>query len=143
MIEKKQKRIKIVIGIAIILACLVIIYSGLSDFAQHYRTVEEVTSDLEYYSTYEVNMVGRIVNGSFQQVGTLSYTFQLTDDNATVDVKYDAALPQTFDREGTIVVTGSMNGTIFESGQMHVKCPTKYEPETERLQVDDKGNADE
>jgi hypothetical protein len=28
------------------------------------------------------------------------------------------------------VLTGRMNGTVFETSQMQVKCPIKYEPET-------------
>lgn len=128
--KKIEKKYKILIGITLIILSLAIGYSAISDFSSYYRSVEEVTDDPDYYSTHEVNIKGVIVNGTFKQTEARQYTFQLIDNNATMDVKYNAALPQTFDRNSTLVLTGRMNGTVFETSEMQVKCPTKYEPET-------------
>ena len=130
MIEFYRKNMKVIVGILIIVVCLIVGYSALSD-ARYYRTVEEVVQDPVYYSSHEVNMIGVIVNGTFGQVSAQEYTFQITDNNATIDVVYYNLLPRTFNREGTIVVIGKMNMTRFEATEMQVKCPTKYDPESE------------
>lgn len=130
MIEFYRKNMKVIVGILIILVCLIVGYSALSD-ARYYRTVEEVADDPVNYSSHEVNMIGLIVNGTFEPVSTQEYLFQITDNNATIDVVYYNALPRTFNKEGTIVVIGKMNQTRFEATDMQVKCPTKYDPESE------------
>ena len=130
MIEFYRKNMKVIVGILIILVCLMVGYSALSD-ARYYRTVEEVAQDPVYYSSHEVNMIGVIVNGTLEQVSAQKYRFRITDNNATIDVVYYNVLPRTFNREGTIVVIGKMNQTRFEATEMQVKCPTKYDPESE------------
>ncbi len=130
MIEFHRKNMKVIVGILIILVCLMVGYSALSD-ARYYRTVEEVAQDPVYYSSHEVNMIGVIVNGTLEQVSAQEYLFRITDNNATIDVVYYNVLPRTFNREGTIVVIGKMNQTRFEATEMQVKCPTKYDPESE------------
>lgn len=130
MIEFYRKNMKVIVGILIIVVCLMVGYSALSD-ARYYRTVEEVAGDPVYYSSHEVNMIGLIVNGTFEQVSTQEYRFHITDNNATIDVVYYNLLPRTFNREGTIVVIGKMNQDRFEATEMQVKCPTKYDPESE------------
>ncbi len=130
MIKIHSRNMKVIVGILIIIVCLVVGYSALSD-ARYYRTVEEVADDPVYYSSHEVNLIGDIVNGTFEQVSTQEYLFQITDNNATLDVVYYNVLPRTFNKEGTIVVIGKMNQTRFEATEMQVKCPTKYDPESE------------
>ncbi|MCL7476280.1 MAG: cytochrome c maturation protein CcmE [Methanosarcinales archaeon] len=125
----KARHIKILVGTALIIVCLIIGYSALSDFTRYYRTIAEVTGDPLYYSTHEVNMIGTIVNNSFSQTGTLEYAFTINDSTASVGIIHRGSLPQTFNQEGTVVVTGRMNGSVFESSDIQVKCPTKYEPE--------------
>lgn len=130
MIEFHRKNIKVIVGILIILVSLMVGYSALSD-ARYYRTVEEVAQDPVYYSSHGVNMIGVIVNGTLEQVSAQEYRFRITDNNATIDVVYYNVLPRTFNKEGTIVVIGKMNLTRFEATEMQVKCPTKYDPESE------------
>ena len=130
MIKIHSRNKKVIVGILIIIVCLVVGYSALSD-ARYYRTVEEVADDPVYYSSHEVNLIGDIVNGTFEQVSMQEYLFQITDNNATLDVVYYNVLPRTFNKEGTIVVIGKMNQTRFEATEMQVKCPTKYDPESE------------
>lgn len=130
MIEFHRKNMKVIVGILIILVSLMVGYSALSD-ASYYRTVEEVVQDPVYYSSHGVNMIGVIVNGTLEQVSAQEYLFQITDNNATIDVVYYNVLPRTFNKEGTIVVIGMMNLTRFEATEMQVKCPIKYDPESE------------
>lgn len=130
MIEFHRKNMKVIVGILIILVSLMVGYSALSD-ARYYRTVEEVAQDPVYYSSHGVNMIGVIVNGTLEQVSAQEYRFRITDNNATIDVVYYNVLPRTFNKEGTIVVIGMMNLTRFEATEMQVKCPTKYDPESE------------
>jgi cytochrome c-type biogenesis protein CcmE len=53
--------------------------------------------------------------------------FQLRDDKGAVRrVVLHASKPQDFERSEQIVLTGSMNGDVFEASDMLLKCPSKY-----------------
>jgi len=54
-------------------------------------------------------------------------TFWLRDDKGeTRKVVLRAGKPQDFERSEQIVLTGQMEGDVFEASDMLLKCPSKY-----------------
>jgi cytochrome c-type biogenesis protein CcmE len=54
-------------------------------------------------------------------------SFSLRDDKGEVrKVILRAGKPQDFERSESIVLTGAMNGDVFEASDMLLKCPSKY-----------------
>jgi len=57
---------KVIIGIGIILLTLYFGYSSIIDSITYYRGVDEVSKNIDYYSTHRVKMMGDIVNNSMK-----------------------------------------------------------------------------
>lgn len=54
-------------------------------------------------------------------------TFYLRDDAGAIRrVELHAGKPQDFERSEQIVLTGQMQGEIFQAADMLLKCPSKY-----------------
>ena len=59
--------------------------------------------------------------------------FRLKDDAGEImPVKYRGVIPGNFDQATMIVAIGRYQGDHFEAEQLLVKCPSKYQTETER-----------
>lgn len=125
----RRYRIQSLIAITVIL----LVYVIFSQFTTYYLTVDEVMKDPAYSTSNQVNMVGDIVEGSFEIVGANEFKFNLISNESVIGVKYKGMLPQTFRENGTIVAVGRLNSnsgtTFFEADRLIVKCPEKYEPE--------------
>ncbi len=120
---------KLVIGAAIILVCLAIGFKVISssEYVNQMKYVSEVLANKGYYSQHEVQVYGVIVQGSFKRVAPRSYSFQLTDGNATIKVNYIGELPGSFKENERVVVVGKFNGDVFKAYKLLTKCPSKYE----------------
>lgn len=58
------------------------------------------------------------------------FSFYLTDkEGITKQVILKAPKPQDFELSEQVVLTGVMNGEIFEAKTMLLKCPSKYKDE--------------
>ncbi|MBP8725622.1 MAG: cytochrome c maturation protein CcmE [Saprospiraceae bacterium] len=58
------------------------------------------------------------------------FSFYLTDkDGLTKKVILKSPKPQDFELSEQIVLTGKMNGDVFEAKTMLLKCPSKYKDE--------------
>lgn len=95
------------------------------------------------YSTYESFATAQSNNGKqFQVVGKLAkdrpmeynpqkdpnrFSFYMVDSQGeTRQVIYAGTKPQDFEKSEQIVLTGKMNGEVFEASKVLLKCPSKY-----------------
>jgi cytochrome c-type biogenesis protein CcmE len=63
--------------------------------------------------------------------------FQLRDDKGEVRrVTLRAAKPQDFERSEQVVLTGQMNGDVFEANDMLLKCPSKYQDQEKYIRAE-------
>lgn len=121
----KQRMLRLFIGLAVLSTLLVIALST-AGFASPYRYVSEVAGQ-EKFRSLEVQMAGKIVNGSYTRDGQ-NHTFLMTDGVATLRVVYPGLLPGAWDPNGSAVVTGRLAAPgLFEARGLLAKCPSKYE----------------
>jgi cytochrome c-type biogenesis protein CcmE len=103
-------------------------------------TLVSASSDVTTYANFDqasesgdkVKLVGQLVKEApieYNPEKDPNYlAFQLKDDAGSVRrVVLRSAKPQDFERSEQIVLTGAMNGEIFEASDMLLKCPSKYQ----------------
>jgi cytochrome c-type biogenesis protein CcmE len=139
--RKTAKKVKLVLGAAVVVLFLSIGISAMQDFVNPYKTVTDVTSNYDNYKGKSLQVEGYVIEETIEwnpQAQRLE--FDLTDGDAVIHTTYIGLLPGTFplDREiGTesridVVVIGELEspGTM-KARQILVKCPSKYEQELE------------
>ncbi len=122
-----EKRIKVAIGLGIILLALYFGYSAITESLTYYRGVDTVVQNSDYYSTHRVKMIGDMVNNTMKKTEH-GYQFDMSQNGTSISVIYSGTLPQTFSNTGRVVVIGRIENGVFSAAEMNVKCPTKYEP---------------
>jgi cytochrome c-type biogenesis protein CcmE len=97
-------------------------------FLNPLKYVSEVTAAPEEYLNRNVQVVGVIVEGTWEQIGDNSFAFKLTDGNGTVDVDYTGDVPGTFKPGVGITVIGTLTAPDkVVAHKLLAKCPSKYE----------------
>lgn len=122
-----EKRIKVAIGLGIILLTLYFGYSAITESLTYYRGVDTVVENKDYYSTHRVKMIGDVINDSMKRTQD-GYQFDMKLNGSAISVRYTGTFPQTFTNTGRVVVIGRVENGVFSATEMNVKCPTKYEP---------------
>ncbi len=139
MDRQQKKKAKLAIGIAVVIILLLVSINSIGNFLNPLKFVSEVTAQPEEYMNRNVQMVGVIVEGTWQQVGGNTFTFQLTDGNDTVDVEYTGDVPGTFKPGVGITVIGNLvEPKKVVANKLLAKCPSKYEETLKDAQVEGK-----
>jgi cytochrome c-type biogenesis protein CcmE len=126
--RQEKKKIKLAVGIVIVVLLLLMSIDAIGNFLNPLKFVSEVTAQPEEYLNRNVQVVGVIVDGTWEQTGPNTYTFELTDGNATVDVEYTGDIPGTFKPGVGITVIGSLvSPDKVVANKLLAKCPSKYE----------------
>lgn len=135
MDKKTAKNLKLVLGIAVILLCIVIGFSNIESFVNPYKTVSDLVSSPEKYLGRQVQVEGVVIENTIIWVPN-TLTFVLTDGKEAMKVTYQGVLPSTFpvgkeigeESKIDVVVIGSLTSLgEFKATQILVKCPSKYE----------------
>lgn len=125
---KKGKQTKLLVGIVIVILLLVLSLDSIGSFLNPLKFVSEVTAQPEVYLNKNVQVVGFIVNGTWEETGPKEYAFRLTDGNATIDVEYKGDIPGTFKPGIGITVIGTLvTPDKVVANKLLAKCPSKYE----------------
>ena len=128
MNQQEKKKAKLAIGVVIVILLLLVSIDSIGSFLNPLKFVSEVTAQPEAYMNRNVQVVGVIVEGTWLQVGLNTYTFKLTDGNATVDVEYTGDIPGTFKPGVGITVIGTLvSPDKVVANKLLAKCPSKYE----------------
>lgn len=101
---------------------------GSSEGFAYYVTVTEFkASGTSRGDRFRVN--GKVANGTIERASSgLEVAFQMTDGGATLPVRYQGVIPDTFVDGADVVVEGALgtDGT-FQAHTLLAKCPSKYE----------------
>jgi cytochrome c-type biogenesis protein CcmE len=143
MNRSTAKKLKLVLGIGVILLLVVIGFSALEGFASPYKTVTDVVSRPGDYTGRQVQVEGYVVIDSISWEPPV-LTFTMTDGENHLDVRYEGVLPGSFptgeistESKIDVVVIGSMAQTNeFIAGQVLIKCPSKYEQKLNETSLD-------
>ncbi len=124
----QKKKAKLAIGAVVILILLLVSMNSIGNFLNPLKFVSEVTAAPDEYLNRNVQVVGVIVDGTWEQTGLNTFEFQLTDGNATVNVVYTGDIPGTFKPGVGITVIGILTAPDkVEAHKLLAKCPSKYE----------------
>lgn len=104
-----------------------------------YNLSESITSyvDFEQASGMDgnnIHVIGEWVDDKPTEFSRedLTFSFYMEDEaGQTHRVEYAGAKPNNFEDADELVVIGSMRGDVFESDDMLVKCPSKYNDPSE------------
>ena len=133
MDRKTAKKLKLVLGMGIIVFLVVVVFSAL-DVANPYKTVSDVVTSPGDYTGRHVQVEGDVVMDSISWKPPV-LTFTMTDGVNQLNVRYEGVLPGSFpvgdvgsESKIDVVSIGQMNlDGEFEAGSILVKCPSKYE----------------
>lgn len=115
-----------IIGIIVIAVALGVILSTISN-SSTYATFSEAQANPG--TTYHVvGKVNKEIPFDYNpEVNANIFGFHLVDNNGKeVNVVYNGAKPQDFERSEQIVVIGKMTEGSFHCKQILMKCPSKY-----------------
>jgi cytochrome c-type biogenesis protein CcmE len=112
-----------------------LMFSGLQDTVYYYTVAELLSPNFEA-SERGVRLTGTVVPGSVNRKDDeMAMDFLIADDNTgqTVKIYYNGVIPDSFKEDRHVVVEGIFHpdSKSFEAGHVLVKCPSKYEGETE------------
>lgn len=116
----------IIVGAVIVVAAIVTISLALKG-STTYASVVEAKENPE--NTY--HLVGEWVKEKHYQYEPLKnpdyFSFHIKDSlGAEVQVVLNKEKPGDFERSDKVVVTGKMNGEVFQASEILMKCPSKY-----------------
>ncbi len=129
-----SKKVKLLLGIAVIVLALWLGASSIDDFLNPLKFVSEVAAEPGNYMNRSVQVVGLIVPGSWREEGG-AYYFRLTDGNATMNVVYRGEpMPTSIRPETGVTVIGVLTAPdTIRSEKILLKCPSKYQQSLEEV----------
>lgn len=124
---------KIAFGTAVVIIVVgYLFWSGMKDSSVYFHTVSEFFAKQQELEGKGTRVNGELVPGSINfDAENLILTFQLTDGQKNLDVKYHGVAPDTFSEAVSVVVEGKYVNGVFEATQIMTKCPSKYEAKRE------------
>jgi cytochrome c-type biogenesis protein CcmE len=140
--RKTAKKVKLILGAAVVVIFLSIGISAMQDFVNPYKGVTEVASNYNGYKGKSLQVQGYVVEETIDwNPEQQRLQFDLTDDGGgIIHVTYEGLLPGTFPVERDIgsesridvVAIGELESPgAMRARQILVKCPSKYEQELE------------
>ena len=137
MNRKTAKKMKLAIGILVVLLFIGIGFSALSGFINPYKTVSEVIQNPANYENKQIQVEGYVIKDTINWApGNLE--FSMTDGREKLRVIYNETLPANFpvnknytdeSRLDVVAIGSLVPPDKFNAVQILVKCPSKYEAE--------------
>ena len=126
MLRKK----KFIIGGFILTAALVFLgYIGIMGSVTYYYEVNELLEKADTLGSQTIRVSGNVADDVNREGLDMSFTIlDLSNDDVSLPVAYNGAVPDTFKVGNQIVVEGKYSASIFEADSIIVKCGSKYEP---------------
>lgn len=117
-----------VIAAALIAVSLVLAYDAFTSYVSPYLSVSEIVRNNSSYSNRDIQVLGKVANGSSTWAQDGSFLFDLTDEQSTISVTSRASVPQNFQENQDVVVVGRLlSPGNLNASEILVKCPSKYE----------------
>ena len=121
-----KAKIKIVV-IVIILFFSFLTFKAVKSSLVYYLTVSEVKQKESFSEFKRLRVSGIVEKGSIKRNEDGSISFNITDQESAIYVKYKGLIPDIFQDEIQAVVEGTIQNDVFLANKLFAKCPTKYE----------------
>ena len=106
----------------------VLLYTSLGESMQYYKYADEVMASPAEWQGKRLQVHGYVVPGSIaRKPETLEYRFDLQRNGKVMRAYYTGVVPDTFQDESEVVLTGQLTKNEFHATDMTAKCPSKYE----------------
>jgi cytochrome c-type biogenesis protein CcmE len=125
---KKTRRIQLIVtGFALLALTTALVGYAMRDGINYFRSPAQVLSDPPRAG--EVFRIGGLVaGGSLTRGQGETVTFAVTDNAATIPVRFTGVLPDLFAEGAGMVGTGSMDGDTFVASEILAKHDESYMP---------------
>lgn len=125
---KKQRRVQIIaLAVVALVGATALIGYAMRDGINFFRSPSEVLSDPPRESeTFRIG--GLVVEGSIKRGEGTVVSFEVTDTNGTVPVRYDGILPDLFAEGQGMIALGKMEGDTFIATEVLAKHDETYMP---------------
>ena len=128
----------LVVGIMILTAVLLILYSARENISYFYTPSELMLSKTE--KNTQVRIGGFVEKNSLAKLPSGYYKFRITDNEYSINVRYSGIIPDLF-REGQgAVIEGYLNkDNIFNATSIFAKHDENYMPNSIRENLQNEG----
>ena len=125
---KKTRRIQVIVIAALaLIAATALIGYGMRDGINFFRSPTQVLAELPP-ATETFRIGGLVVEGSLTRGQGETTSFSVTDNNASVAVRFTGILPDLFGEGQGMIGTGHMEGDTFIATEILAKHDEKYMP---------------
>lgn len=128
--QRRRQRLGMALGAVVVAGlALALVLTALSESVAYFKSPSELAALALEPNARPIRVGGLVVAGSVKQLGRGEHAFELTDNAATVAVRYRGVLPDLF-REGQgIIATGTIQGDgIFVADEVLAKHDEEYMP---------------
>lgn len=118
-----------------LLGLAIVLTTALPNSFQYYVTVEEFQQSPTKYLNQTIKLAGTVQKGSIEHdINTAQWDFLVTQEQQNMQVRYVGPMPDTFQDEAEVVVTGNYDPQTQRFVATHIlaKCASRYE---EKLQA--------
>ena len=105
-----------------------LLYSTIGESAQYYKHVDEVMVEPDAWYGEPLQIHGYAKNVTRKR-DSLDYRFEMHNNGHVVFASYTGVVPDTFQNDAEVVLSGTLSPDGFHATEMTAKCPSKYEVE--------------
>jgi cytochrome c-type biogenesis protein CcmE len=140
--KRRTRKLKLLIGAAVIAACVgYLVYGGIQETIVYFVTPSELHAKGTSVYGKSLRLGGLVRAGSWtQEPGTLFHTFELVDDTSTIKVAFRGIPPDLFGEGRGALVEGSYgpNG-LFQAKTILAKHSEDYKAAEDHASKDSRG----
>jgi len=136
-----NKKVKFIVGgVAIALAIVYLIYTGIQSTSAYFLTVDEFYAKGEAIHNRTVRVSGKVDEASIDfNNRELILAFEVTSEETgqRMPVVFNGPKPDQMRHDADAILEGKYNGEVFNAQSLLLKCPSRYEEGViEEVQVD-------
>lgn len=106
----------------------ILLTTTLPDSFQYYVTVSELKTDPEKYQNTEIKLAGQVVpETTIHDTNKGEWRFDVFHEDQVISVFYKGPMPDTFNDEAEVVLTGTYLSNEFVATHVLAKCASRYE----------------
>jgi len=125
-----KKAVRVLLSTFVIGGALtMLLYTTVSEGAQYYKHVDEVSSNPQAWYGKKLQLHGYVVDKSIKRrPDSLDYQFDIQNNGKVIKASYTGVVPDTFKDGSEVVLKGHLDASGFavEPDGVLAKCPSKY-----------------
>jgi cytochrome c-type biogenesis protein CcmE len=126
---KTKTIVKTLIGLLVIGGGLgYFMYQAMQSSWSYYYSVDDFAANKSEVKNYSLRIAGKVKPGSISRdLEKMNLAFTLAGAETELPVQYKGSVPDNFDEEREVVVSGSIDLTgVFKADTLMTRCVSKY-----------------